>query len=117
VGFYGKGAWAVNKLLPHLHPRGTYSSLSPYSEFSNKIYWQTTQQLLSRTNTMAVQILGFGCKSNSKCTVISSHGQFVTQSTHHNVVIHDGQLVTRGLWTMEAIGVNVNVKPFDYIYD
>jgi len=42
------------------------------------------------------RILGFSCKNNpSKCTVISSHGQVVTQSTRHNAVVHDGQLVTR----------------------
>ena len=31
----------------------------------------------------------------SKCTVNSSHGQVVTQSTRHNAVLNDGQLVTR----------------------
>jgi len=30
----------------------------------------------------------------SKCTVNSSHGQLVTQSTRHNAAIHDSQLVT-----------------------
>jgi len=33
--------------------------------------------------------------ATSKCTVNSSHGQVITESTHHNAVIHDGQLVTR----------------------
>jgi len=31
----------------------------------------------------------------SKCMVNSSHSQVIIESTRHNAVIHDGQLVTR----------------------
>jgi len=69
------------------------------TKFTDKQHSVCAHILCSNHRHVQIQwqfrILGFGCENNSTCTVISSHGQVITQSTRHNAVIHDRQLVTR----------------------
>jgi len=105
VGFLREGCMGSKKITSsYLRPRGTEFTESIQadnrSEVGDKIYWQATQRLCSHfmqqpSSQWQYRIIGFGCENNSKCMVISSHGQVVTQSTRHNAIIHDGQLVTR----------------------
>jgi len=69
------------------------------TKFTDKQHGVCAHTLRSNHRHVQMQwqfrILGFSCENPLICTVISSHGQVITQSTRHNAIIHDGQLVTR----------------------